>query len=495
MVAPVRIESFALEMLVPEVTPEPISPDALPACYPLNRLRLGQGSSRQTLEALRLSNGLIEATILPDLGGRIVGLRDLRIGQDLIPMPASVELKEAEPRGLAWSHGLTWPGRAGDLARWDAQPHEPEETDAPGAVFLFGLFAGEACSCQAAVTMHPGRAELTLEVLLINRTSEQAPAPDWSVDGGWHVRRGEPLLTEVIPPAASWSEGRTLTLPGVEEPSGTAAWGGWKAEEGRILVQASRDLPASGLIIEAGKQVFGVEADLSASQPTAVDRPEGECSVSISGFGDETEHSISLGTASSELAGLGLESLVHGDWQKAERRFSRAAGYDLGNPILPFLKEMAMRRDGRTGDLMSAHYASPQEPLLRVAAFLGQAEQPAGPNPLMAPLAQNPDALFDTVHWLLRGGLTKEAHDVLDESIRHKPTPLARVLMAWLLSRESRMAVDAAMHVKELESRPLTPPLPWRPLEIQAADDLAAAHPESERLQDLAAITRALPSS
>jgi hypothetical protein len=69
------------------------------------------------------------------------------------------------------------------------------------------------------------------------------------------------------------------------------------------------------------------------------------------------------------------------------------------------------------------------------------------------------------------------------------------VISAWLLLTRSRMTVEAAQHIQQLDARPLAPPFPWRPLEREAVLACHAAFPKSRNLAVLEGLVSRIPST
>jgi hypothetical protein len=107
------------------------------------------------------------------------------------------------------------------------------------------------------------------------------------------------------------------------------------------------------------------------------------------------------------------------------------------------------------------------------------------PNPILRPLAANPDAALDVVCRLVEWGLTQDAARLIDELLRLREIPLLRLIYAWLLLTQSQMTAEAADQVRRAGTAFLEPPLPWRRIERAAVTRLAAEYPENGGLQTL----------
>ncbi len=172
---PVEIYEDTLELECESLQPQSIrAEDGLPACWPMPALARSGQRRVMTLRTVVLTNDWVQVTVCPDLGGRIVAVRDRRTQTDIIPLPRELELIEGGPRGVWSPQGIQWvagePIRRCGLGQVEDMIHEPDEDDAPGAILLFELIPGTRLSWHGAVTLHPDRAEITLEMSLYNRS-------------------------------------------------------------------------------------------------------------------------------------------------------------------------------------------------------------------------------------------------------------------------------------------------------------------------------------
>lgn len=168
--------------------------------------------------------------------------------------------------------------------------------------------------------------------------------------------------------------------------------------------------------------------------------------------------------------------------------------YDSEDPLAWWLRAAVARlaNDGNhigEAALANAHYLAPLEPLLRAEALLASpVVEGSGPNPLLEPLADDPDALIEVACQLLDAGMDESAARWIDEARRHVDLPMLRVLLADLLLRQSRFEVEAAQWVASLNGQTLTPPYPWRRAEREAVERLRSRFPDSEPLLALEAM-------
>lgn len=137
-------------------------------------------------------------------------------------------------------------------------------------------------------------------------------------------------------------------------------------------------------------------------------------------------------------------------------------------------------------ELPNAHYLAPLEPALRAEGFLAQPQtMTKEPNPLVRPLANNPDALIEVACLLLDAGLREDATRWIDEALRHRDEPILRYLQAENLLSATRMEIESAEMVRQASGKPIEPPYPWRPAERAAIRRLAERFPDDTRLATL----------
>lgn len=136
-------------------------------------------------------------------------------------------------------------------------------------------------------------------------------------------------------------------------------------------------------------------------------------------------------------------------------------------------------------ELPNAHYLAPLEPLLRAAAFLSQQHYAKDPSPLVAPLANDPEAMVEVACFLLDLGVEGEALKWIDECWRHREVPMLQYLAAFALLRSTRMAAEAAQRIAMVSRTPINPPYPWRESERSVLTALSNEFPKDARLAEL----------
>lgn len=177
------------------------------------------------------------------------------------------------------------------------------------------------------------------------------------------------------------------------------------------------------------------------------------------------------------------------EWAKADWEVDQSLILNGEDSLAWWLKSVIRRKMGEAErpELLNAHYLTPLEPLLRAESFLqqGGADTKEG-SPMTLRLAKNPDLGLECVDQILSLGLTMEAGMLMDELLRHEEIGLVRLMLAWSLLTKSRMEAEAARHLAVFEKRQVTPPLPSRPREIKAVQELHARFPSLERLKEMA---------
>lgn len=180
----VAVECRTASLVLP--TYEPLPPDRHPmflekrvyqgSCgkvYPLPFYdRISTEPTPRTWNAIHLENGLLRATILPEIGGRIHSLTDLTNGYELIYNQAV--LKPALV-GLAgpWASGgieFNWPQRHRPATYMPVSSHIERHEDGSVTVWMSDHDPMARMKGMHGVSLHPGRAVLELKVRLYNRT-------------------------------------------------------------------------------------------------------------------------------------------------------------------------------------------------------------------------------------------------------------------------------------------------------------------------------------
>jgi tetratricopeptide (TPR) repeat protein len=185
---------------------------------------------------------------------------------------------------------------------------------------------------------------------------------------------------------------------------------------------------------------------------------------------------------------LGFAHLSAGEFERAAESFENALLFNAEDHLCWWAKAMSHRLAGDEedrGELPNAHFLAPLEPLLRAEGFLAQNSQERAANPLIRPIADNPDAMIEIGCWLYELRLYEQLSKWVDEAIRHREIPMLRYLLADALLKQSRMTVEAAEHVRAAGAAPINPPYPWRSTELAVLRSLNQRFPEDARIRDL----------
>ncbi len=166
------------------------------------------------------------------------------------------------------------------------------------------------------------------------------------------------------------------------------------------------------------------------------------------------------------------------DFAAAMDDLDDALGFAANDPLTwwfkAVLRSRTSREDEENPEQLNAHFLAPLEPLLRIQSFLDQgAAQGREPNPLMKPIAADPEVLMDAAEILLLSGMKEQATLLLDEVLRHRPIQRAHLVLGWLALSQKTMDFEAARHAQSAAEIDLEPPFPNRPFELTA---IAALH-------------------
>lgn len=210
------------------------------------------------------------------------------------------------------------------------------------------------------------------------------------------------------------------------------------------------------------------------------------------------DFSLGLQSPGIETACCWEQAIVHcrrKEWDSAQESLDKCLNYNAEDHLAWWLKAAIKREQGNPGDdrpeLMNAHFLAPLEPVLRAEAFLSQpVAEGKEPNPVLRPVADNPDAALEVACLLIKAGFDESLARFVNECLRYSESPLLRYLLAYRLLSKTRMAASAAEHVMLAGRCSLEPPFPWRDEEWSAIRALVKAFPNDERLATLIKLDR-----
>jgi hypothetical protein len=183
------------------------------------------------------------------------------------------------------------------------------------------------------------------------------------------------------------------------------------------------------------------------------------------------------------------------DWAGADKLLQESLTHGSDDALAWTMKALVQLRlepgAEERPESMAAHGIDPLEPMLRVESWLAQGlPESREASPLLRPLAEDRELGLDAFHHLALWGLEKEALSLADDLLRAAENPLLRLMMAWLLIRNSRMDAESAGHVQQAFAKGIEPPFPHRPMEARALQALAERFPNEPRLAALARLAR-----
>jgi hypothetical protein len=528
------------------------SSDTVERSYPLPALRSLDRTEARTFRTIVLENPTLRATILPDLGGRILSLMDKRTETELLPRPRTLVPTPGGRRGLRLPVGielrLDAEDRPNAMGRVAVAPDLPAEEEDPAGVWIAETGQHQGLAFHLHLSLPPDRSALRVEVRVQNRTF--APLPY----RGELVLHGAARALAVAPEGDTFlsvrREGDTLLASRFDgeawlAPRQVDTWtvhlipleGGALAATPEVALflddehlRAQAVVPmeshkfvlrtADGRSLEAPANLdpaapLEIQLDGLPAQPVAVAlldpygreilRGEREAPVPpYSGFSrppavdplapltELRRLTFDPARRGPAYAALGAQSLAKRDFDAADVALEQSLLYNGDDPLAWWALSATRRLRGDEGErpeLLNAHFLAPLEPLLRAESFLGQSPAMGKePSPLIAPVAEIPEDLVEVACVLIEHGLLDQANRWIDEALRHHDLAMLRYLMADVLLRGTRMEAEAAEHMRAAAGA-LVPPLPWRPVEIQALRNVHARFPNdaaAKRLLDLA---------
>jgi len=512
----IQVEIDAVEAL-------PTAPgdgDEARSAYPLPRLRKLGRRERHEFIALVLENDWVRAVIVPALGGRVLSLtlngqeclgvaRDAggayRLDLTGGPNVGSLELLA----GLE----ITLQGRARRqcLAPLDVQLIEPEHEEDEAVVILGELDPGTPLSWHARLSLAAKEAALRIGVKVFNRSLSETRYSSglrWTGSVGVHAEPG--VLVEHGPQFADRA-GATLgprlvdnweaiIIPVLGAPRATSSVGALLDRSfvpivavpgARVLIQdaagetldATFDLEPGHAIELPEHQAFQVR---DAHKQVIAEWPVPEPDSALLSLQRDL---LYPDRRAATLIALAYRAITTDHIGRARQLVDDALGLNQEDHLAWWLRA-ALHRGESENDLPNAHFLAPMEPMLRAESFLAMAVSERDPNPLIAPLADDPDALVEVAVRLGEAGLKDDLARWIDEALRHREVPMLRYILADALLQKSRMAVEAADHVARVAKSPINPPYPWRDFERAVLDRLGERFPDDARIAELRQMMR-----
>ncbi len=194
---------------------------------------------------------------------------------------------------------------------------------------------------------------------------------------------------------------------------------------------------------------------------------------------------------------LGMNLLAAKDFARAALEFESALLYNAEDHLTWWVKAIALRLSGdeseERSDLLNAHFLAPLEPALRAEGFLSQPQTvERDPSPLLRPLEDDPESFIEIACLLVDCGLWEESARWIDEALRHCELQMLHYLLAYCHLKGSGMAFEAARHVQAAADKPLSPPYPWRPIELVCLKALAETFPDEARLNEISVLANVI---
>ncbi|QYK52524.1 MAG: DUF5107 domain-containing protein [Fimbriimonadaceae bacterium] len=189
-----------------------------------------------------------------------------------------------------------------------------------------------------------------------------------------------------------------------------------------------------------------------------------------------------------------VEAIKSDDFLGAEESMDKYLGFNAEDALGWWFKASIRRESGKSKDedareLPNAHYLAPLEPILRAEAFLNTPiAEGKEPNPLLAPLAANPEHAVGVVGMYLECHLIQGMARLADELLRHRDNAMVRYLLAYALLEFARNETAASEQVMLASKLPIEPPFPNRLVELTTINQLAKKFTNDQRLKTLKAV-------
>lgn len=524
----IQVEIDAVEAL-------PTAPgdgDDARAAYPLPRLRKLGRRERHDFIAIVLENDWVRVTLVPALGGRVLSLQlngteCLGVERDadgafLLNLTPPLREGSSSSGGGGWGVGslellagleITLHGRARrqSLAPLDVQLIEPEHDEDEAVVILGELNPGSPLSWHARISLAAGDAALRIGVKVFNRDLTETPYSSglrWTGNLGVYAEPGVlPSMGAQFADRAGATLGprlvdnwEAIVIPVPGSPRGTSAVGAVLDRSflpivavpgARILIQdaAGETLDAT-FDLEPGHAIdlpeFQALQVRDAHKQVVAEWPAPQPDVALLSLQRDLLHPD---RRAATLIALAYRAIAADETGRARQLVDDALGLNQEDHLAWWLRA-ALHRGESENDLPNAHFLAPMEPILRAESFLAMAVNERDPNPLVAPLADDPDALVEVAVRLGEAGLKDDLARWIDEALRHREVPMLRYILADALLQKSRMAVEAADHVARIAKAPINPPYPWRSFECAVLERLGERFPDDARIAELRQMMR-----
>lgn len=538
-----------IELAIGLLEAVPPSTEAVDPSYPLPALRSLDRTEARTFRTIVLENAYLRATILPDLGGRVLSLVDKRTEAELLPRPRTLVPTPGGRRGLHLPFGielrLDGEDRPNAMGRVAVAPDLPAEEEDPAGIWLAETSMHGGLAFHLHLSMTPDRPALRVEVRVHNRTYRPLPyrgelvlhgaaktlavAPEAGTLLGGSRTEGETFIAgrfggeawlaprqvdtwavhlipleggglAASPEAAIYFDDTTLRA------QATVAMEGHKLV---LLTSDGRTLEAPANLQPAG--VLEIPLDDLPSPAEAVvlldaygnEKLRAERSSSPSGFsGFAASGEVDLDASVEELrrmsfdparrgpafVALGARALGERDFDAADIAIEQALLYNGDDPLAWWALSATRRMRGDEGErpeLLNAHYLAPLEPMLRAESFLGQS--PA--------MGKEPSPLIAPVaeipEDLVEAACVLIEHGLLDQANRWIDEALRHHDLAML----RYLMADVLLRGTRMEAEAaehmraaasaLVPPLPWRAVEVRALRNVTARFPSDAAAQRL----------
>lgn len=534
-----------IELTIGLLEAVPPSAEAIGSSYPLPALRPLDRTEARTFRTIVLENPFLRATILPDLGGRILSLVDKRSDTELLPRSRTLVPTPGGPRGVRLPVGIEFQvagDRPNAMGRVASAPDLPADEEDPAGVWLAETSMNGGLAFHLHVSLAPDRVALRIEARVQNRTYRPlsyqgelvlhgaarslAVAAEEGTLLGYVRTEGDALIAGRFVDE-SWLAPRQVDtwvvhlIPlegGALEATPEAAIG---MDDAVLRVQATEPMEGHKLVLlTQDGRTLEAPADLGPTSPLEIpldDLPSPAQEVALlDGYGREKlranrepERHRFFGVRTTEridpkapadelrwmsfdpalrgpaLVALGAQALAERRFDAADVAIEQALLYNGDDPLAWWALSATRRMRGDEGErpeLLNAHFLAPLEPLLRAEGFLGQSPAMGKEaSPLVAPVAEIPEDLVEVACVLIEHGLLDQANRWIDEALRHHDLAMLRYLMAYVLLKGTRMQAEAAEHVRAA-AKALVPPLPWRDVEIEALRGVAERFPSDEAL-------------
>lgn len=533
-----KIVQREIELEISALEPIPLESGVVSPCYPYLPMRETRARSTRTFSCLGLSSGEVSVLVCPELGGRIL---ELKLGEEtFIELQKALTISPGGSRGVEVECGIQFVvgeySRPLSLAEMDFQSHDETAT-----VVLFERDRFHGVTTHIAISIPAESHQISIAIRVFNEQthSKVLPVglrfPEEVNNGIIRLKSGTGSMgVECIGGMELSFEGVTAVTNTILHPLDSHAWefmlslssepdplvfghgivahfstemriGSAKNVSGNVKISHSEEHAAVQFSLSPGHGLSApIPLEMNPIDRAFIKLDSGEV-IQFPKIPTNAPLQDTLRASLLDEKDFSIQQL----WQFASHRsyasfaqgdnfFEQAASENPGNFYAWVALAMHSRKqaDEQTYDtaMAQAHYLCPLDPLLRMEAYLSardaDEEDPVG---LLKPIESDPEAMVACASFLLELGYNEDAYHWIRACLKLRPEPMLTYFLAWLVSQQAGMEVDAMSQIQIVSEKPIGLPFPNHLVERRAVNFLSERFTDDQRLKNLVEILRNHP--